>query len=121
MCIRDRYEATNGTGPTVSNIFKYFNQTGPGNGLGSVGTGIYNLGAVNFVSQGTNLTANSIIFDFTGTTGAILTVNPSNLPVNRLINNALDCRDTYLGGFRNHSGFYVPQFQGIPYGVRLPQ
>jgi len=116
-----QYEATNGTGPTVSNIFKYFNRTGPGNGLGAVGTGIYNLGAVNFVSQGTNITANSIIFDFTGTTGAILTVNPSNLPVNRLINNALDCRDTYLGGFRNHSGFYVPQFQGIPYGFRLPQ
>lgn len=112
-----QYEVTNGNGATRANIFQYFNNTG--------GQGTYNFGPINFTIQGTNITSNSVVFDYTGTSpmarGAIVVLNPSELPVNRLINNALDCRDNYFGGFRNHSGFNIPQFQGMPYGFRLPQ
>lgn len=111
-----QYEATNGNGPTRANIFNYFNNMG--------GQWTYNFGSVNFISQGINITANSITFDYTGTapgaSGAILVVNPSQLQVNRLINNALRDRDNAFGNWRG-MGFSLPQFNGIGFGVRLPE
>lgn len=100
-----QYEVTNGEGLSDKSLSKYFNNTG--------GKSAYVFENINH----SNIRMNDLTIEFSG--GGVSFFSAQEDPIRREVNRALDCRDSAWGEWRK-MGYDFPQFNGIPFGVRLP-